>query len=247
MLKEGLRTMVFPEGAVTFNLKLNGRRRYSHTLYLLDGGSAMIESPRGSSLEQLRKVANRWRESINRHAREAAEAAKAAGHAPGPETSDVPARLRILGELIPLKTGVAGAPFRTAAQKDGAVVTSAEAPDEIKAALKTFYRARLEEEVVKRLAHFRPLVWRPWTAISYGSAKHCWGRCNARGHIRFSLTLLMLRPKEIDYIVAHELAHLRHLNHEPVFWAEVGRLMPDWFEQKTSIERTKLGAPWFMS
>ena len=56
MLKEGLRTMVFPEGSVTFNLKLNGRRRYSHTLYLLDGGSAMIESPRGSSLEQLARA-----------------------------------------------------------------------------------------------------------------------------------------------------------------------------------------------
>jgi predicted metal-dependent hydrolase len=55
-----------------------------------------------------------------------------------------------------------------------------------------------------------------------------WGSCNSAGQIMLSWRLIGAPPRVFEYVVAHELAHLRELNHSPRFWAHVEALMPDW-------------------
>jgi predicted metal-dependent hydrolase len=55
-----------------------------------------------------------------------------------------------------------------------------------------------------------------------------WGSCGPDGTLRFNWRILMAPPTLIDYVVVHELAHLRYKHHDSAFWAEVSRLLPDY-------------------
>lgn len=66
--------------------------------------------------------------------------------------------------------------------------------------------------------------------ILLSSAKHRWGSCNSKGELRLNWRLVFYHQKAIEYVVAHEVAHLKVMNHSPQFWAEVEKLMPGYRE-----------------
>lgn len=68
------------------------------------------------------------------------------------------------------------------------------------------------------------------------SANSRWGSCNSRREVRFSWRLIKARPALIDYVVCHELAHLRHMNHSAAFWNEVGRMCPDYRALRAELD-----------
>ncbi len=68
------------------------------------------------------------------------------------------------------------------------------------------------------------------------SATTRWGSCSSAGNIMLSWRLMHFPPSVIDYVIAHELAHLREMNHSPDFWAEVAQLMPG-YEQARDVLR----------
>ena len=67
----------------------------------------------------------------------------------------------------------------------------------------------------------------PFT-LRLSSAKHRWGSCNSKREIRLNWRLIHYPPHLIDYVVAHELAHLLHMDHSPLFWKAVEGLLPDY-------------------
>jgi len=66
------------------------------------------------------------------------------------------------------------------------------------------------------------------SAIKVNAARKRWGSCSVQGNISFSYRIAMLPENVIQYIVAHELAHLRHHNHSPAFWKLVEQLYPEY-------------------
>ena len=79
-----------------------------------------------------------------------------------------------------------------------------------------------------RLDHFAPLLGVRWASLRLSSAQTRWGSAKADGSIRLNWRLLHYRPAIIDYVVAHELAHLRVMDHSPRFWGTVATVVPDY-------------------
>lgn len=59
-----------------------------------------------------------------------------------------------------------------------------------------------------------------------------WGSCSSKGNLNFALRLCLTPPEVIDYVIIHELAHIKQRNHSQSFWKLVGRAMPSWKEKR---------------
>lgn len=78
-----------------------------------------------------------------------------------------------------------------------------------------------------RLNHFAPLLGVQWRSLRLSSARTRWGSAKSDGSIRLNWRLLHYHPPVIDYVVAHELSHLREMNHSQDFWRTVASVVPD--------------------
>ena len=64
--------------------------------------------------------------------------------------------------------------------------------------------------------------------IKITSARTRFGSCSAKNSICFSWRLMLYPPEAIDYVIVHELAHIRHHDHSPAFYALIEQYLPDW-------------------
>lgn len=103
--------------------------------------------------------------------------------------------------------------------------------------LKKQARSLFEE----RLHHFAPLLGVRWQKLSLSSANTRWGSARADGHIRLNWRLIHLPISQIDYVVVHELAHLREMNHSPRFWDTVDEVMPDYAQRRKALRQSPMG------
>lgn len=71
--------------------------------------------------------------------------------------------------------------------------------------------------------------------VRLSSARSRWGSCHSNGCIRLNWRMIQTPPRLIDYVVAHEVAHLREMNHSPRFWALVESMVPDYRERRREI------------
>lgn len=100
--------------------------------------------------------------------------------------------------------------------------------DAMRARLSSLLRSRARVLFDECLAAFGPSLMRKPAAWRLSSARSRWGSCNAAGVVRLNWRLVMAPPAVLAYVVAHELAHLIHMNHSAAFWSEVDRLHPSW-------------------
>ena len=94
-----------------------------------------------------------------------------------------------------------------------------------------------------RLNHFALLLGVQWKKLSLSNAGTRWGSARVDGAIRLNWRLIHLSLGEIDYVVAHELSHLRVMNHSPQFWDTVRSVMPDYADRRHRLKQESL-ADW---
>ena len=101
---------------------------------------------------------------------------------------------------------------------------------------KAAFRVRL----VQRLNHFAPLLGVQWRSLSLGTARTRWGSARADGSIRLNVGLIRVAPALVDYVVVHELSHLREMNHSPRFWAIVASVLPNHADLRKLLKRESI-------
>jgi predicted metal-dependent hydrolase len=94
--------------------------------------------------------------------------------------------------------------------------------------LKKWYLAQAQEVLFQRVKQWAEQIGVSPQRLSLRDQKTRWGSCSSRGAISLNWRLIMAPPAVIDYLVIHELCHLRHHNHSPAYWQEVARWNPDY-------------------
>ena len=116
-------------------------------------------------------------------------------------------------------------------------------PAQIRDAVQAWLMRQAKALFTERLDHFAPLLGVQWQRLSLSSAATRWGSASANGAIRLNWRLLHHKLAVIDYVVAHELSHLRVMDHSPRFWDTVHSVMPDYAQRRSQL-KAELLPPW---
>ncbi len=108
--------------------------------------------------------------------------------------------------------------------------------DQIRDAVQAWLMRQAKRVFTERLDHFAPLLQVQWRKLSLSSAGTRWGSARSDGSIRLHWRLVHFRVGVIDYVVAHELSHLRVMDHSPRFWETVRAVVPDYAELRVQLK-----------
>ncbi|HYE08847.1 MAG TPA: M48 family metallopeptidase [Patescibacteria group bacterium] len=98
--------------------------------------------------------------------------------------------------------------------------------------LKSWMIVKAEELIKKRTAEYSNLIGVNYNTIRIKDTKTRWGSCSSKGNLNFNFRILMAPEQVMDYIIVHELCHLRYMNHGKDFWNTVAQYMPDYEKKK---------------
>jgi predicted metal-dependent hydrolase len=109
-------------------------------------------------------------------------------------------------------------------------------PEQIRDAVQAWLMRQAKRIFTERLEHFAPQLGVQWRKLSLSSAGTRWGSASADGSIRLNWRLVHFRQSVIDYVVVHELSHLRVMDHSPRFWDTVRTVVPDYAELRGQLK-----------
>ncbi len=111
---------------------------------------------------------------------------------------------------------------------------------QVREAAEAWFKKKARALFEERLQHFARQLGVQHRRLSLSSASTRWGSARSDGHIRLNWRLIHLPLAQIDYVVVHELAHLRVMDHSPRFWDTVGEVMPDYRERRRQLREGEL-------
>lgn len=101
-------------------------------------------------------------------------------------------------------------------------------------------KARAKKIISERVKHFAHLHGFSFKRISIKNTSSRWGSCSTKENLNFNYKLIFLSGTLLDYVVVHELCHLRHHNHSASFWKEVGAILPDYRVRERELKKYHL-------
>ena len=111
----------------------------------------------------------------------------------------------------------------------------------IREMLTHWYRMQAETRFKEKVKRYAPIIGVSPSGVSVKTFKSRWGSCTPKGEIQFHWKIIMAPHRIVDYVVIHELCHLKHHDHSPAFWKSVERLVPDYLECKWWLKEFGVG------
>jgi predicted metal-dependent hydrolase len=199
------------------------RRRRSIGLKVTADGRLLVMAPQGASEEVIYQVVAQHRDWIDRKlaaARQAWAPLQAAG------------QVFFLGQSYHLALS-RGQPERVEMARKAIRVSLADGKA-LWPLLQQWYRRQAEQVLPERVRHFAGRLGQQVQQVELRDWKRRWGECQPGwgGLLRFNWRLIMLPLKIVDYVVVHELAHLRQPGHQARFWQLVAEILPDYAHRR---------------
>jgi predicted metal-dependent hydrolase len=104
--------------------------------------------------------------------------------------------------------------------------TALQSAEEVRAALEAWYRQQAKNYISQRAAVLAAQHGFKYENITIKGQRTRWGSCSSQNNLNFNWRLMLAPPGAIDYVILHELCHLRELNHSPRFWKLVAQVCP---------------------
>lgn len=214
------------EPPVEITLRRSARaRRFSLRVSRLDGRVTLSMPARAREAEALRFAAEKagWLREV-------------LGEAPPRLGLDFGAAVPFEGRALSLRPAAVRA-VRVEGEAMLAPPDAARLGPRVEAFLKFAARQRLQSACEIHAA----TLGRRFARITLRDTRSRWGSCTADGALMFSWRLIMAPPAVLDYVAAHEVAHLAEMNHSPAFWSVVRRLVPDYEDHRRWLKRHGTG------
>jgi predicted metal-dependent hydrolase len=139
---------------------------------------------------------------------------------------------------------IAGEEAATVKLQRGRLLLTAPAAELGASAIVAWYQERGHAWLSSRIQDWAKRLRVEVTRFEIGDLGHRWGTADIRGSIRFHWAVMQLRPQLIDYVIAHELAHLIEPHHGPSFWRLLSTVLPDFERRKQALAQAGLRV-WF--
>ena len=110
--------------------------------------------------------------------------------------------------------------------------------------MEKWYRIRAKENIESRVKVFAAKIGESPNKVTIKAQKTRWGSCSSLGNLNFNWRLIMMPQKIIDYVVVHELCHLKEMNHSSTFWNRVEEIMPDYRNRRKWLKNNAWKVEW---
>lgn len=233
----GCHQVAYGDEQITFSLTRQSSRVASRiAIHVEPDGAVRVDAPNSAPLDVVLAAVRKRSRWISQHV----NAAKARMLHVLPREYVSGESLHYLGRRYRLKVIVNPASATEARLRGAFVIVSVPKHDVtiVGAALDAWYRKRARDVFAKRLAVLaEPLAWvRELPAVRLQFMSRQWGSCSPAGRITLNPHLVAAPREAIDYVLLHELCHLKHHNHSRSFYATLKRNMPDWANVKERLD-----------
>jgi predicted metal-dependent hydrolase len=114
----------------------------------------------------------------------------------------------------------------------------------VKNKIEYYFKQEAQRIILPKVAYYAKLTQLEPVSIKIRQYRARWGSCNSRGELSFNYLLMMLPVEVINYVIVHELCHLRYLNHSPYFWQLVAKHFPDYIAVKKWVKTHQSALHW---
>jgi predicted metal-dependent hydrolase len=210
--------------SIRYQIIRSRQRKRTLALFIERNGTVVVRVPMRVTREEVDrfvKEKERWIRRKVIQVRERQEHLKSKGFVPGEEFFYLgrPYTLKI----TPDENGQCPLVFR-----DDLFLLRADCREKAQDVFIRWYREQAETIIRQRILHYQDRVQVHPRGERITSAKYQWGGCSARNTLTFAWRLMMAPLPVIDYVIVHELAHIREKNHSPRFWKIVEQHLPDY-------------------
>jgi predicted metal-dependent hydrolase len=138
------------------------------------------------------------------------------------------------GTVIPVEgrplTVVQGA--GRAIRVDGDLLAVPGDPSQVGVRLAAWLKVLARDRLARASGHYAGLLARPYSRLTLRDTRSRWGSCSPDGALMYSWRLILAPPSVLDYVAAHEVAHLVEMNHSAAYWAVVSKIYPGWKQER---------------
>lgn len=224
------------EGGAPIRLR-QSRRARRISIRISPGEGIVVTTPPGLSRGALHRLLAEKREWIRR------TLAAVAGCVPVLANGIV---LEVLGNPLTIELSVNPSVPASAALRGARIVVSSTSPgqEEVRGVVRALLMAVGRRAIPQRVAVLAAANGFRYAGIQVRNQKTRWGSCSRTGMLSFNWRLVLLPPAVMDYLIVHELCHLRVMNHSPRFWSAVQLVDPAWKESERWLRRHGRSVAW---